>query len=391
MADLLSALPVELLSIIGRIPASSDLAALLLTNKTLNEHLTPALYASVDTQYYDHAQFCIRTLSAEPSTLVFGRDLAALVRSFSLRYEYYNSNPKGMAKLTRRLARAVGRMTGLQHFTLAATNICTPNVCAALARSVAPTLRSLTVTAEPQSRWADGSDVGVLRDVRTVFPELTSVSLEIWQEALWLDFFERILTPRAGHLRNLSFSVWEPLLLPLVRNTPSWAQLQELELNVSDVPFADLPSTPNVRKLTLSSSMESDALARLVLPPHAFPALEVLACPYEFLPKFLPENAQPQRPIRTVRLNKASYDEVDGIGDFSVHEPYPEWEELLEALRCLPRSAGPVTDLSFYVDWFDAGVFGEDLAPYTATLERLVVMLHQDLGRVSEHHACERT
>ncbi|EIW58266.1 uncharacterized protein TRAVEDRAFT_64793 [Trametes versicolor FP-101664 SS1] len=382
MADLLSALPVELVSIIGHTSAPSDLAALLLANKTLNEHLTPTLYASVDIQHYNHAQSCIRTLSAEASTLAFGRDLAALVRFFSLRYAYsIYSKPPGVAELARRLSRAVGRMTGLQHFTLAATATCTTNVCAALARSAAPTLRSLTIAADSQSRWAHGSDVGMLRDVRTVFPELISVSLVLSKEAQWLDFFERILTPRAGHLRHLSFKVGSaPLLLSLVRNTPSWAQLQELELDVPNVPLANLPSTPNVRKLTLSSPKASDALAQLVLPSDAFPALEVLACPYQFLPTFLPEDAQPQRPIRTVRLNNACYDEVDGIGDFPLHEPYPRWEELLEVLCCLPRSAGPVTDLSFYVDWFDASVFGVDLAPYTATLERLVVMLHEDLG-----------
>ncbi|KAL1944970.1 hypothetical protein VTO73DRAFT_2590 [Trametes versicolor] len=386
MADLLSALPVELVSIIGCTSAPSDLAALLLANKTLNEHLTPTLYASIDIQYYNHAQFCIRTLSAEPSTLALGRDLAALVRSFSLRYEYYG-NPTGKAKLTRRLARAVGRMTGLRYFALVVDDIFTPNVCAALARSAAPTLRSLTVRADLPSRWPDGSDPGVLRDVLPVFPELTSVSLVLADESLWLDFFEKVLTPRAGHLCNLSlkFSATfsAPLLLSLVRNTLSWAQLQELELDVPDAPLAILPSTPNVRKLTLSSSIEADALAQLVLPPHAFPVLEVLACPYQLLPKFLPEDAQTPRPIRTVRLNNASYDEAGGIGDFDRYESYPQWEELLEVLRCLPRSAGPVMDLSFYVDWFDASAFGEDLAPYAATLERLVVVLRQDPGRQS--------
>lgn len=390
MADLLSALPVELLCIIGCTSTPSDLAALLLANKTLNEHLTPTLYASVDIQYYNHAQSSIRTLSAEPSTLAFGRDLAALVRSFSLRYEYYG-NPTGKSKLARRLSRAVGRMTSLQHFTLVADNMCTPNVCAALTRSAAPTLCTLTITTNLQSGWADGSDAGALRDVRTVFPELNSVSLTISEEAPWLDFLQRILTSGTGRLRNLSLNCTSASLLSsLQSHTPVCAHLQELELGVLDGPLDTLPSMPNVRKLTLPSSIEADAPAQLVLPPDAFPALEVLACPYQLLPIFLPDNAQTQRPIRAVRLNNASYDEAGGIGDFDRYESYPQWEELLAVLRCLSRSAGPVTDLSFYVDWFDASAFGEDLAPYAATLERLVVVLRQDPGRVSSCSLCLR-
>lgn len=385
MADLF-ALPVELLCIIGRTSAHSDLATLLLASKTLNEHLTPTLYASVNIQDFSGAQFCTRTLSADPSTLAFGRDLAALVRSFSLRYRcaYLGGPPRPVKEtLARRLSCAAGRMTGLRYFTLVTNlNICTPNVCAALARSAAPTLRSLTMTTD-QPEWVDGSDAGVLRDVCTVFQELTSISLALSDKTPWFDFLERILTSGAGRLRNLSLKfTFASVVSALPRQTPVWAHLQELELELLNAPLDTLPSTPNVRKLTLSWSIRADALARLVLPPDAFPALEALTCPYQLLPKFLPEDAQTQRPIRTVRLNNASYDEAGGDGDFSYYER-PEWEELVEVLRCLPRSAGPVTDLSFYVDLLNASTFGDDLAPYTAMLERLVVVMHQDPGPVS--------
>ncbi len=390
MADLLSALPIELLSIIGCAITSSDVAALLLVNKPLNDRLTPTLYASVDIADHNIAQDCIRTLSTAPSALAFGRDLAALVRSFSMWYYVWFSKQPGKAKLARRLSRAVGRMTGLQHFTLSATDMCSPNVCVALVRAAGPTLRSLHIKPDDEYRWADGSDAGVLRDTRAAFPELTSIWLELAERIPWLEFFQPILTSRAGHLRKLrvALSAAPMLASPLLCSAPAWPHLQELELGVPDAPLATLPSTPNVRKLTLHWSVPAYALPQLVLPPGAFPALESLRCPYELLPVFLPAHARRQRPIRTVRLNDAYFDEAGvGNGAFSLAE-CPNWAAVLEALRCLSRSAGPVTDLSFYVSCFDAGLFGEGLAPCAATLERLLVVLGEDPDRVSLLRCC---
>ncbi|KAI0364553.1 hypothetical protein BV20DRAFT_1057120 [Pilatotrama ljubarskyi] len=49
-------------------------------------------------------------------------------------------------------------------------------------------------------------------------------------------------------------------------------------------------------------------------------------------------------------------------------------------LTCLPRSPGPVTDLGFYIDWFDADECWDGLAQYRTKLKKLAIGPFHDPG-----------
>ncbi|KAI0358053.1 hypothetical protein OH77DRAFT_1494404 [Trametes cingulata] len=379
----LSELPVELLNTIGQHAPARDLHSLLLANKHLNEALTPALYSAVTIDNYDAARKYIRTLATDPADVYARRDLAALVRSLNLKFEWYGMPQAIRAKLARRLARAFARTTHLQHLVFRGTYVSTPRVWAALVRAAAPTLRSLDADLDMPRWWPDGSTADVLEG--PPFPQLSALTLYVSDDLPreWLGLLEHVLTSRAAHLRALKVPFWEgPLTLPLLRKSPAWSALRTLEIGGSSlVDLAALPPAPNLRSLTLNyTGEEAAALGSTVIPHDLYPHLEVLACPYQLLPAFFPADVPRYRPVHTVRLDRAAYDEDGGgYGDFAQGEQ-PEWEDVREALSCLPRSAGPVRDLSFFLDWFDAETFGAELAEYVGSLERLLIVLYQDPG-----------
>ncbi|KAI0358080.1 hypothetical protein OH77DRAFT_1518816 [Trametes cingulata] len=114
---------------------------------------------------------------------------------------------------------------------------------------------------------------------------------------------------------------------------------------------------------------------------QVLPILEKVACACTLLPALLPPNAPRPRPIRCVQLDCALYDENDGkMGFWSTgSQGVPTWEDVVEALRCLPWSAGPVVDLSFCVRWLDAGRCWAVLGEIIRSLQRLVIVIDEGL------------
>ena len=113
--------------------------------------------------------------------------------------------------------------------------------------------------------------------------------------------------------------------------------------------------------------------------------LAYLACPYELLLLFLPANTRKQRPIRTVRLNRAYFDPNGEAKDLFTPANIPAWDDVRVAWGSLPRSAGPVVNLAFDCEWFDAETFPSEIVDNVKTLEQLVIVLHYDPEDVSDH------
>ncbi|KAI0630566.1 hypothetical protein C8Q77DRAFT_1063421 [Trametes polyzona] len=374
-----SELPIDLLRLVGMHTSFDSLLSLLATSKTFNKGLTPILYAEINLSNYYAAAHCVRTLSRESSTLAFGRNLALLVRSFHIRYQRYRIQPVQKVKVARRLLRAIEAMTNLRHFVLDATFLGPPKLIHVLGARGAHSLRLLSLRLQSERWWLDGSTPDMLLGLRPVFQALTSLTFKMWDEEIcWHDVMKHIHDSRAAHLRTLDLAMTGPAFHSFVQDSLAWSSLQELTLRVTgDIPFALLPATPNVRTLRLTSDdLEPTDTA---LPSDALPKLEVLVCPHQALPLFLPEDAPRQRPIRVVQLNGASYGEDNE--DFSyVRWERCKWEDVRRSLRCIPRSAGPVTELSIYVDWFDAKTFGGGIAECVQEVEQLVIVLNQDPG-----------
>ncbi|KAH9857307.1 hypothetical protein C2E23DRAFT_856748 [Lenzites betulinus] len=367
-----SALPAELLQTLGDFLAYADLAAVTLVNKSLNEIYIPTLYANISLSHHPSARRCIRTLSADPATLARGRDLAPYVRSFMVAYISYQVSPSNKAKSARRLARALRRMSG--------STYCTPDIYAALGSgSPAATLRSLNIELHPPS-WTKGCDypAAVCAALRPIFPELTSITIDardgVPQE--WLTVFSHLFTSRAEHLRAVSFENWNPSIMgSALCDVGVWTSLQELTVELYGPGLERLPPAPNIRTLNLIwMPAKEQELQKVVIPPDAFPHLEVLACPSNVLSAFLPANAQTPRPIRSVRLDGASYDKPQK--SLNARQIQTRWQDLRAVLPCLSRSACTVTELEFAMD----NIYGQDmdveeLAEFAGSFERLVIML----------------
>ncbi|KAI0364554.1 hypothetical protein BV20DRAFT_974302 [Pilatotrama ljubarskyi] len=389
----LTTLPIELLYSIGHFCTTVELCALLLVNRHFNEAFTPPLYATVHINDYMTTQRCLRTLSRDPSVISYGRDLPSLVRSFKVDLYRRDMSAGPKAKLARRLSRALGRMTNLRHFASNNGFLCSPKIFAAMLHAAAPTLYSLELTPEEQACWADGSDPSFFDNIRPVFPELSSVTFFTWNgtPSYWLDIYKRILTDHSARLREVKVECDLRLDLPKVfRNGSAWSTLVELTLGVYDlVPLSLLPAAPNVRKLVILRRRvwnpygedASEPMTAVPLDTDTFPLLDTLECPHELLPLFLPKDTPTQRPIRTVRLDRASYDEDRLEGYYSPGSVPAEWDDVTTVLSdCLLRSAGPVTDLSFFVNSMDASRCWDKVPDYLSKVERLVILsYYQDL------------
>ncbi|KAH9888795.1 hypothetical protein C8Q73DRAFT_166299 [Cubamyces lactineus] len=393
----LSALPTELLCIIAQTSTTADFLSLLLANKEINGALTPLLYASITLKIYAVAQKCTDTLANDPTTNYDGRDLAACVRSFTVDFQHYGMFGEWRVRFRSSLETALGRMSGLQHFTFYSAYFGTPRTFMTAMRAAASTLRTLGFRPDENVWWEDETDAHVFDDFRPEFPELTSIALTLFDDLAqpWYTFFEYLLASRSPYLRTLSISdYWQQLTLgPLLRTTAAWPALEELTLVIlnSNFSIADLPPAPNVRRLTIDTLFKAPGKARVrvpipdSIPAHLFPNLEHLTCPYQLLPAFLPQDAEMQRPIRTVRLDPPYYDpnrRAKWASSRFTDWPLPQWADVRNGLSSLPRSTGPVVDLSFCVDGLDAKTFGSELNRTVRTLERLFIALHRDPDNV---------
>ena len=395
-SDTLTTLPTELLNIIARDLSKADLASLLLVNKSINDALTPVLYASITIRSYISGRKCIDVLAADPIEHYADRDMATYARSFTvdLKSREYWMKKEVKACFARSLEGAISRMAGLQSFALQSILFGTPKICLALMRSASCTLRSLSFIAETEGRWPDESDVRALDGFQPELPELTTLSLKLanFIPLQFYTFFQHVLTSRSAQLHILSiYDSHNRSVGDLFPNTGAWSALEELDLSIAITPtfFDDCPPGLNVCKLTLRPSFclieGTSTISELPssIPAHIFPNIQYLACPYQLLPVFLPVSASSRRPIRTVRLNQAYYDPHGQSVDPFTDGGGPPWSSVRGALNSLPRSAGPVVDLAFYIECFDAETFPGELVEYVRTVERLVIVLQREPLNVS--------
>ncbi|KAI0325883.1 hypothetical protein GY45DRAFT_174850 [Cubamyces sp. BRFM 1775] len=395
-AHSLCTLPDELLSSIGQETATEALPSLLLTSKSINDVLTPLLYASIALYDYETAQMCTNTLATDPQEHYAKRDLAAYVRSFAVQFNYYGLDKELRARFARSLADALSRMCGLQQIVFESVYFGTPKVFMALVRGASRTLRSLSFKTDRPDWWPDGSDANAFDGFRPAFPALTAVKLTLTDglPRAWYAFFRDVLASRGAHLRTLEIGDENaPSVGPLFPGPDAWSALEELVLTIGTTPdaLAGFPPGLNVRKLTLGTTLgipesppDEDIIVLDPIPAYLFPNLEYLVCAYQLLPAFLPADAPRQRPLRTVRLNKAYYDpNGDAADSFTHSRRAPEWSNVRKVLGCLSRSAGPVVDLAFYIDWFDAKTFPGELVEYIHSVERLVIVLQQEPGNAA--------
>ncbi|KAI0654032.1 hypothetical protein C8Q70DRAFT_937249 [Cubamyces menziesii] len=395
-APSLCTLPYELLNTIAEDLTEEILPSLLLTSKNINNALTPLLYASISLYDSRTARKCTNTLAKEPQEHHAQRDLAAYVRSFTVRFDAFGLKQGQRARFARSLEGALSRMSGLQHFVFDCVYFGTPKVFNALVNGASRTLRSSSFKPDRPAWWPDGSDADALNNFHPAFPELEAVALTLhsYVPPAWHAFFRRVLDSRGAHLRRLEIGDDNaPSVAPLFPSPGAWSALEELVLTAGTTPqaFAGFPPGLNIRKLTLETSLgipqshpTEDIVVLDLVPDYLFPNLEYLSCAYQLLPAFLPAGAPMQRPIRTVRLNKAYYDpNGDAHDSYTQSRVVPEWSNVRKVLKCLSRSAGPVLDLAFYIDWFDAKTFPAELVDYIQSIERLVIVLAMEPGNTS--------
>ncbi|KAI0630565.1 hypothetical protein C8Q77DRAFT_1133920 [Trametes polyzona] len=380
----LPVLPIELLREIAQDATPGELQRLLLVSKAFNWELTPVLYASICPPLLDvlAVQQCIRTLTRAPHDLAFGRNYAALVRSFTIprilmRDPSKQERERKERKLMRRLLRAIEAMIGLRHLRMDHAT-CSPQVFKTLVRSGPRSLRSLDFSPHflgDIAPMADGSSFDMLLDLYPVFPELVALTIDLSKpdsDNPWVAPLVALLENRAAHLRKLKLHMREATLVRVFQKIPAWSQLQELTITADEVPLALFPPAPNLRKLKIIPIGRVEMTHIADLPQDALPNLEILVCPYYFLPVFLPDHPKAQRPIRTIRLDGAFHDEVNRSGSYCQFI-YQAWEDIVEVLRCVSRSTGPVTDLGFCIGDLDMGRISE-IAISCGNVERLVVI-----------------
>ncbi|KAI0369204.1 hypothetical protein BV20DRAFT_1053478 [Pilatotrama ljubarskyi] len=392
--DHLTTLPVELLSAIGKVANTTDLPSLLLANKHLNEVLTPTLYASITTfgQYQpglpNHK--CIRTLATDPSNLSFGRNLAILVQAFSFRCHHrvpiQSTDPEAMAVSTL-VSLAIGRMASLKHFSFQGPYWMLPSICAALSGAAASTLQSLRIQSGVD-RGAGPVDLRPIEGLRAAFTKLTSVGLAISRtppDVPMFDFFRHVLISSSPHLETVSLLGPWPTSPPL-SDIPALPRAVNLTLLDMAPSFASFPLTPCLRHLKIGwfPGQSNDSC---YIPPDAFPNLEAVTCSYAVLPALLPADAPKPRPIRTVLLDHVFWDHMIGTmsSRWRQFANMPTWDEVAQALRCLSRSAGPVTILSFHARSLDTTDSWAGLGQSVRFLERLSVTISEWGATLSYH------
>ncbi|KAL1943012.1 hypothetical protein VTO73DRAFT_4683 [Trametes versicolor] len=392
----LNCLPVEILQAIGDfVQSTADVGSLVLSNKYLNDVLTPMLYSSIYLQDSVTAAMCITTLVGLPEDNFQGRDLATYVRVFSCDCETHFVISPEAKDFYQHLKRAVSRMTGLQNLKSLNVTLFTPSLCLSLFHAAAATLQSLDVGISRSSSWIDDSDKQALLGVSPTCPSLVEVRLDLCSSPSgpFFVFLRRLLSSHQNQLHTLFLSARSlPPVRSVLRDTTGWLVLERLELEVDALSADWLPQTPMVRSLTINgdpslvlgredpsrdntSYIISGTRGKLYLPPTAFPRLEELVCSHGILRLFLPPNSPAPRPIRKIELDKASYwrKGLDSCPDW-----YISGESVWRALSYLPNSSAPVRELALVVQHLDMRAFVVQAGPSLKTLESLVLVTHED-------------
>ena len=368
--------PAEITSMIAIYCDPCDLVSFLSTNSRMNKLLTPVLYAHIDVGAWDNILMCLHSLALQPEECAFGRDRAALVRTFSIRApmtrrHFYAAD----MDLAHSFLASVPRMKYLRGLSCHINIYSSINIFNHVAIGTFPLLRYLDL-------------------------QLADVSIKLPQKALSV----KLRLP--CQLRSLSLTVPHCIETPLdiyVRKfiTSCSKSLQMLSIYTTDSSerkdrwTAVLPFKGDLLALSqlgiVSAALDSPlvALAASVTslsvrgnPPDctlsedAFPAVRELSCFASMLPIFLPEHSEQTRAVSTVVLDEAYQALTRSKHSWRQH-PYwdpPSWRRVLKALEHLPYSAVPVTTLAFAVSVIQTNKIAL-AAPYLCAVRELTIAM----------------
>ncbi|OSC96848.1 hypothetical protein PYCCODRAFT_1399756 [Trametes coccinea BRFM310] len=370
-------LPGDLLSMLCSFLEHSDLPSFALVDKLHNEICTPILYRTVRLLYRSAVESCLRTLAADPETLSFGRDLAALVQDFFLSEHWRADGGSGPANIqdTRELLLAsLERMTNVR--TVRCKEPLTGlGILGPLLATPHPNLKSLDmrmcILETPDLTLTELEER--LSDADLPLPQLTAFTVRIdhLPTPEVTSFLHHLIASRADAIDHLGLvtanSNFVGAVIPSLALLPV---LQHLEVATSQLVVPGFGHMTTVKSLTVRD-LVSHFSHLPNIPDIHWPMLESLACPLRIVPFLLPGHTSARRPISTLRLNFVSYEQ--DYGDASI-DYSPRWTDILAAIRCVGRSAVPLKHLHLQAQPDHLKRFAQML-PYIPKLETLVVAL----------------
>ncbi|KAL7282837.1 hypothetical protein ACG7TL_002250 [Trametes sanguinea] len=356
----------------------SDLPSFALADKLCNEICTPILYRKVRLLYRRAVESCLRTLAADPGTLSFGRDLAALVKDFFLSEHWRADRGSGHVDpqdIQELLFASLERMTNVrtvkckEYFT--GLGILDP-----LLATPHPNVKSLDLrmcildTPDLISEVLEER----LTDADILLPQLTGFNLRIDKSPTpeVTSLLHDLIASRANAIDHLGVvtanSRFVEAVIPSLASFPA---LQHLEVATSHLLTPGFGRMTTVKSLTVRDLTINNFPHRPNIPDTHWPMLESLACPLRLVPFFLPPHTSAGRPISTLGLDFVSYEQ--DYGDASINYS-PRWADILAAIRCVGRSAVPLKHLHLQAQPDHLKRFAQML-PYIQKLETLVVAL----------------
>ncbi|KAI9069781.1 hypothetical protein FKP32DRAFT_40815 [Trametes sanguinea] len=263
----------------------SDLHSLALADKRFNDICTPLIYRNVRLLYGRAVDGCLRTLFADPQTLSFQRDLAALVQDFFLSEHWCIDGKPDRA--------ASKRFQSLLYYSLKRmSNVRAVNckmllsglgIWAALITTPHPALRSLTLGIEFGQAGIRISKKLTNRLAATDLSlPLTKIVLRVegspTPEAIPL--LRNLLVCCAGSVEQLGVSATSsgPMKI-VVHPLSSIPALQELGIRAPQLSEPGLSDMSQIASLTIRDVFHYyDEPSLVAIPATHWPLLETLAC-----------------------------------------------------------------------------------------------------------------
>ncbi|KAL7282835.1 hypothetical protein ACG7TL_002248 [Trametes sanguinea] len=355
----------------------SDLPSFALVDKLCNEMCTPILYRTVRLLYRRAASSCLRTLAADPGTLSFGRDLAALVRDFFLA-EHWSAETNSIygdpPDFQKHLVASLERMTNVRTLR-----------CKAYLRGLG-VLSHLLTTPRPNltavELWAINSypyDEGLeklegRRAGAEVLPQLTEIVLHVSgaPTPAAMSLLHSFIASHANAIVHLG--VVSPVIefvKALIPSLASFPALQHLEVTTDEIFTPGFGHMSPVKSLIVRNYNPSNMPRSPKIPDTHWPMLESLACPLQLVRCFLPPQRRAGRPISTLRLDFVAYEQ--DYGDATINYA-PDWPYIYGPISYVSHSAVPLKHLHLQVHSGHLQGFVKMLL-YLPKLESLVVAL----------------
>ncbi|KAI0628216.1 hypothetical protein C8Q77DRAFT_1150368 [Trametes polyzona] len=399
MTGTFNSLPAELLCIIGKNVAGSDLASLVATDKRLNATLTPILYGAISLSHPERLIQCLTTLSPLRLGTWYhdSSHLASLVRSFFLHIpaqeKAKSSQVFALDGLNTHFYYALSRMSGLRSATIHHPSLFTPAICLGVFRGAASSLQHLDLQITLGNQQMPTLIAGL--DLEAEFgaynptcPNLSSVKIyckgsDTLPEELG-SFFHRLFASHELQMRSLALRMDDTMAIaPLLHESITWPVLQHLEINASCLCMIKRNLMLRVRSLRVYTSNTPEN--RLSPADHGvLPMLEELHCSAKAVALLLPEPAvPPAAPTEFRRLSKVEltdpatpsanpFSAID-IGSWVV---LPDVTTIATALRRLQASHAPLRTLTIAVGYYGWDDVAAGLRPYVRDVERLELWRH---------------